>query len=204
MARKTAGRVEQCIKKVTSGAKAAVGTLAGMTTFSRMAEYCGSQRSSKLAEYCDRYRTVSDVRPLLEAILSPLNEGRVRPESTQTVEKYVEGFYLLYTEENLKPSTCAGYKTPWAIYLKKCLTKIALRDFRTVDAANLLSTIHREHAVGRTMLKHIKSFLSGVFTYAKNQDVLDGVNPIRDTMISRKAASPEETHATSRMKSLRL
>ena len=155
------------------------------------------QRSEKLAEYCDRYRTETDVRPLLEAKLRPLNEGRVRPESTQTVEKYVEDFYLPYAEENLKPSTYAGYKTLWEIYLEKRLTKITLRDFRTVDAANLLSTIHREHGVGRTMLKHIKSLLSGVFTYAKNQGVVDGVNPIRDAMISKKAASPEETHAAS-------
>jgi integrase len=151
------------------------------------------QRSEKLAEYCDRYRTESDVRPLLEAKLRPLNEGRVRPESTQAVK----GFYLPYAEENLKPSTYAGYKTLWEIYLRKRLTKITLRDFRTVDAANLLSAIHREHGVGRTMLKHIKSLLSGVFTYAKNQGVIDGVNPIRDAMISKKAASPEETHAAS-------
>ena len=154
------------------------------------------QRSEKLAEYCDRCRTETDVRPLLEAKLRPLNEGRVRPESTQTVEKYVEDFYLPFAEENLKPSTYAGYKT-LEIYLEKRLTKITLRDFRTVDAANLLSTIHREHGVGRTMLKHIKSLLSGVFTYAKNQGVVDGVNPIRDAMISKKAASPEETHAAS-------
>jgi integrase len=157
------------------------------------------QRSAKLAEYSDRYRTERDVRPLLEAKLRPINARCASPESTHTVEKYVEDFYLPYAEENLKPSTCAQYKTLWQIYVKKrseC-TKIALRDFRTVDAANLLSGIHREHLVGRSLCKHIKSLLSGVFTYAKNQGVLDGVNPIRDAMIPKKATPPQETHAAT-------
>jgi integrase len=51
--------------------------------------------------------------------------------------------------------------------------------------------------MGRTTLKHIKSFLSGVFTYAKNQGVLDGVHPIRDATIPRSARVPAETHAAT-------
>jgi len=36
-----------------------------------------------------------------------------------------------------------------------------------------------------------------MFTYAKNQGLIDGVNPVQDAMIPRQAASPEETHAAS-------
>jgi hypothetical protein len=36
-----------------------------------------------------------------------------------------------------------------------------------------------------------------VFTYAKNQGVLDGVHPIRDAVIPRKADAPAETHAAT-------
>lgn len=39
--------------------------------------------------------------------------------------------------------------------------------------------------------------MSTVFTFAKNQGVLDGVNPVKDAMIPRKAAMPEETHAAT-------
>lgn len=46
-------------------------------------------------------------------------------------------------------------------------------------------------------LKHAKSLLSGIFTYAKNLGVLDGVNPVEGTIIPRKAAAPAETHASS-------
>jgi integrase len=155
------------------------------------------QRSAKLAEVCDRYRTKADVRPLLAEKLRPINEGRMRPESTLSVAEFVEDCYLPFVRENYKPSTSIGYDKIWKKHLAPRLHKIALRDFRTVDAASLLAEVHRQHTLGRTMLKHIKAFLSGAFTYAKNQGVLDGINPVRDAMIPKKAAAPEETHAAA-------
>jgi integrase len=137
------------------------------------------------------------VRPLLAEKLRPINEGSTRPESTLPIVEFVENHYLPFVEENFKPSTIAGYWNLWEKYISPRLGKVVLRDFRTVDAAILLADVHRSVGLGRTTLKHIKAFLSGVFRYAKNQGVLDGVNPVHDAMIPRKAAAPEETHATS-------
>ncbi len=155
------------------------------------------QRSAKLAEVSDRYRCKADVRPLLAEKLRPINEGRMRPESTLPVADFVENFYLPFVEGNFKPSTIKGYKTLWNVYLAGRLDRVVLRDFRTVDAGKLLADIHRQNDLGRTTLKHIKSLLSGVFTFAKNQGAFDGVNPIRDAMIPKKANKPVDTHATS-------
>jgi integrase len=155
------------------------------------------QRSEKLAEVCDAYRTKRDVRPLLEEKLRALNEGRTRPESTLTVAAFVEDYYFPYVRENFKPSTIAGYQWQWRLYLAARLSRVTMRGFRTVDAANLLADVHRGHGVGRTTLKHIKSFLSGVFRFAKNQGVIDGVNPVHDAMIPRKAPAPPDTHAAT-------
>ncbi len=44
--------------------------------------------------------------------------------------------------------------------------EIRLRDFKTVDAANLLTTLAGK-GWGRRSLQHAKSLLSGIFTYAK-------------------------------------
>lgn len=99
--------------------------------------------------------------------------------------------------ENLRPSTAAGYKYLWEAYLASRLDQTALGDFRTVDAANLLVEIHKAHGLGRTTLKHVKAFLTSVFKYAKNQGILDGLNPVRDAMTPRKAAAPKETHAAT-------
>jgi hypothetical protein len=155
------------------------------------------QRSAKLASVCDRYRSKADVRPLLAEKLRPINERRTRPESTLPVAEFVENHYMPFVEENFKPSTVAGYKHLWEHYLSPRLSKTVLRDFRTVDAATLLADLHRAYDLGRTTLKHIKSFLSGVFSYAKNQGVLDGVNPIHEAMIPKKSSAPRETHATT-------
>jgi integrase len=155
------------------------------------------QKACKLAPYCDHYRTRGDVKPLLDAILRPLNEGRVRAESTMAIAKFVENHCLPFVEENLRPSTAAGYKYLWEAYLASRLDQTALLDFRTVDAANLLVEIHKAHGLGRTTLKHIKAFLTSVFKYAKNQGILDGLNPVRDAMTPRKAAPPKETYAVT-------
>jgi len=74
--------------------------------------------------------------------------------------------------------------------------EIRLRDFKTVDAANTLAYFAGK-GWGRSSLKHAKSLLSGIFTYAKNLGVLDGVNPVQGTIIPRKAAAPTETHAST-------
>ena len=48
------------------------------------------QKARRLAPYCDRYRTEGDVRPLLEEVLRPLNDGKARPESTLSVAQFVQ------------------------------------------------------------------------------------------------------------------
>lgn len=136
------------------------------------------------------------MRPLLAEKLRPLNERCTCPEGTLPVSEFVANCYLPFVVENLKPSTANGYQTRWQSYLALRLSRVIVRDFRTVDTGSLLAEIHREHELGRTTLKHIKSFLSGVFTYVKNQGAYDGVNPIRDAMIPEKAAKPLETYAS--------
>jgi integrase len=71
-----------------------------------------------------------------------------------------------------------------------------LRQFRTVHGEQLLSVIARDVGLGRNSLKHIKSFLSGVFKQARRLGILDSVNPIQDVSIPR-AQEPEETYAYS-------
>src|SRR6266566_5302459 len=81
------------------------------------------QKARKLVDYSDRYRTEGDVRPLLEDILRPLNEGKAAPESTLPVAKFVENYYLPFAYENCRPSTYSAYKTQWESYLSPRLTK---------------------------------------------------------------------------------
>jgi integrase len=154
------------------------------------------QRSRKLADYCDRYRSDRDVRPLLDEILGPLNAGRVDARSTMPINEFVEGHYLPFARENFKPSTINGYEKLWRT-IKSHVGDTIMRDFRTVDAGNLLSKF-AQNGWGRRSLQHAKSLLSGIFAYAKNVGVLDGVNPVQGAMIPKKAKPPEEAHAATR------
>jgi integrase len=73
---------------------------------------------------------------------------------------------------------------------------MALRDFRTVDAANVLADL-RAKGLGRRSLQHAKSQLSGIFTVAKSRGWHDGLNPVQGALIPKKAKAPQETHATT-------
>jgi integrase len=180
------GRQRGCIYKSRNGER----------WLARWREF-GKMQFRDLAPVNDSYRTKRDVQPLLDEILQPVNAGRVTRESTSSVAEYGENFWLPWIRENCKPSTVAGYRFVWESYLAPRLGKISLRDFRTFDAANILADIHREKASGRNTLKHAKGILSGIFTHARNQGVLDSPNPVQGTMIPKKAAAPAATHAAS-------
>lgn len=154
------------------------------------------QKFVKLCEFDDRYRTKADVRPLLAEKLCALNEGRTDARSTLTLALFVSDYYDPYSRESFKPSTVHGYTKLWRDALCPRVGEIRLRDFKTVDAANTLAALAAK-GWGRRSLQHAKSLLSGIFTYAKNLGVLDGVNPVQGTLIPRKAAAPGETHATT-------
>jgi integrase len=155
------------------------------------------QRCKRLAPVSDQYRTEKDLRGLVEETLGPINGGKVRPESTLTVAEFGETCWLPWVRENCKPSTVAGYETTWRLYLAPYLRKITLRDFRTVDAANLFVEILKHHKVGRTMIQHCKRRLSALFTLARNQGALDAPNPVEGAMLPKKAAAPARTHAAT-------
>lgn len=154
-------------------------------------------RCRKLADVSERYRTKRDVRPLLDEIVLPVNAGRVRAVSTQTVAEFVERFFLPHADADLKPSTAHGYRELWKLYLADRLRRVVLRDFRCADATALLAEIHREHGVGRSTLLNCKRRLSAIFAYAKQVGALDGVNPVQDAAIPRTAQPPKPTHAVT-------
>lgn len=154
-------------------------------------------RAKKLAPYNDRYRTEKDVRPILDEILRPINSGQSSPHGTMTVAKFYEVSFYPHIKAERKPSTAVAYDSIWQPYLSPLLQDHILRDFRCVDATNVLAAIHKKHEVGRKTLRNCKALLSSVFTYAKQTGVLDGINPVKDAAIPSKAAKAKTKHATT-------
>jgi hypothetical protein len=52
-----------------------------------------------------------------------------------------------------------------------------LREFRTVDASRMLRAVAKEKDLTKTSLQHIKSVLSTIFTYAKNEGAFAAASP---------------------------
>jgi integrase len=118
-------------------------------------------------------------------------------QSTMPIAEFVEKVYLpKYVQEQLRPSTRKSYRDIWESCLKGRMGKMTLRGFRTVHGEQMFADIARQTNLGKHSLKHIKSFLSGVFKQAKRLGILDGVNPMMDVSIPR-AAEPAETYAYS-------
>jgi integrase len=150
------------------------------------------QQSRKLADYSDRYRTEKDVRPLLNDILRPLNEGKMDARSTMTLAQFVEGHYLPYVERELKPATYDGYRKLWQQRLKAPAGNVVLRDFTTKKAHDVLSDL-RDNGLGRRSIYHARALLSGIFSHAINLGVLNGQNPVSEVKLPR-TKPPQQTH----------
>ena len=148
--------------------------------------------------YGGEYRTKKSVAEFVKELLAPINSGKLNPESTQTVTEFVERIYFPeFVNRQLRASTQKMYLDTWTVHLKQQpLVKLTLRDFRTVHGEQLLANIARQSNLCRNSLRHLKSFLSGVFKQAKRLGILDGINPIQDVSIP-KAPESAETHAES-------
>jgi integrase len=145
----------------------------------------------------DQYRTKASVKSFADEILAPINAGRTNAQSTMRVVDFVEQIYFPeYADVELRPSTRKGYRDMWRVHIKHRLEQMTLRGFRTVDGHGMMREIARDGELARNSLKHIKSFLSGVFKQAKRLGILDGINPVQDVGIPR-SKQPADTHAYS-------
>lgn len=163
----------------------------------------GKQRSKRIASIAE-YRRESDVIPLVEDFLRPINRGMMTTESIMTLERFVDEVFLLHVESQTRPSTYKGYRDICNNHLKPRVGSIRMRDFRTVHGERLLQQIAAQSGLARASLKHIKSVLSAVFKHAKRSGAIDGVNPVQDVSIPAGAPESEDTYAYSLDEVLRM
>lgn len=140
-----------------------------------------------------RFKTKRSVEHLAEPYLKKVNAaGSVRASTTQTVNDFIEHVYFPNVDK--RPSTIHGYKHIFAKQIKSNLDDQRIWDFRPVDGQVLLEKIAKGNPhLAHTTLKHIKHFLTGVFTFAVQRGLRD-TNPMRDVAIP-KGAESKDTHA---------
>jgi len=97
--------------------------------------------------------------------------------------------------QSLEQSTRDGYDDVWELHLKPLLADFTLGSFRPVNCTRILEQL-RDKRLGKRSLQHIKSFLSGVYTFARTHGHFDGANPVNGIKLP-KTPPPDETYAYS-------
>jgi integrase len=143
---------------------------------------------------CKDFFDIAEVGQCRAQFMQTINRDRLNANSRITLATFVEGAYLPWTKEERRASTSKGHHEIWRNYLRERVGNLRVREFRTVDASRLLRAIAKERDLTRTTLQHIKSVLSAIFIYAKNEGVFDGANPVDGALVPRNAREPGQSH----------
>jgi len=172
--------------------------MAFCTNSRRILEQDGSTNLNRASKHLGRsedFRNISDVEHCRALFMQTVNRDRLSANSRISLTSFVEGAYLPWTKEERRASTSKGHHEIWTNHIREHVGDLRLREFRTVDASRMLRAIATKRALTKTTLQHIKSVLSTIFTYAKNEGAFDGANPVDGVLIPRHAKEPGETHA---------
>src|SRR5438552_3484726 len=164
----------------------------------RISQADGSSQLKRVSKYLGRsndFSNIFEVEQCRESFMQTVNRDRLSANSRITLTAFVEGAYLPWTKEERRASTSKGHEEIWINYLRNHVGELRLREFRTVDASRMLRAIAKERDLTKTTLQHIKSVLSTIFTFAKNDGAFDGANPVDGVLIPWDAREPGETHA---------
>ncbi len=128
--------------------------------------------------------------------MQAINDRYVRVNSMDPpFAAFVDEVYL--TSEHVKAlsqSTRDEYEGMWNRYLRDWAGDETLGSIRPSTVNKLLEEIVRDHDLGKYTVQHVKSLLSGVFTFARNNGHFDGANPVTGVKLP-KARRKSETYA---------
>ncbi len=164
----------------------------------RISQEDGSSKLNHVSKHLGRskdFSNILEVERCRASFMLTVNRDRLSPNSRMTLTAFVEGAYLPWTKEERRASTSKGHHEVWINHLRDRVGQLRLREFRTADASRMLRAIAKEKDLTKTTLQHIKSVLSTIFIYAKNEGAFDGANPVDEVLIPRHAREPGETHA---------
>ena len=144
------------------------------------------QCAQRLAHKRD-YPRKSEVIPLKNEFMAKLNRIGFTPEVSVGLLEFVEKVYFPAIEKRLAPGTVRGYKEAWRCHIRRRVSRFRVRDFRTADGEHLMSVIEHERGnqLAHATYRWIKVTLSSIFTHARRQGLIDGVNPMQGVSIPK-------------------
>jgi len=138
------------------------------------------RKAKKLGEYSDKFRSKKDLSEEITKVLGAINSKHGRPTSDATMQHFIEHSYLPDVRLKKQPSTVKGYTDIYEDHVKHRIGGLRLREFRTVDGQRILDSIANDNPeLTHMSLLHMKSFLSGVFSFARRIGAIDAANPMQ-------------------------
>ena len=161
------------------------------------------RKAVKLVDISREYQTEKSVEALAQEKLLSHNLGTHRPESTDNVDSYLQGF-LERGEggrgKKLKKSTLGAYQDAYKL-VQPYLPQMQLRQVRVVDIDRLLQDVAEDTDFAKTTYANLKNFLSSAFRHAARQGIINS-NPVRDAAIPQGKAADTyayNVHEVARM-----
>ena len=153
------------------------------------------RRRAKRLGSLESFPSAAHVEPLRVNFMQRINHDRCDPDSSMTLAEFVDRCYLPWAEAERRASTSKGYQEIWENHMSPRIGMLRVRDVRTVHVSRMLRAIAAENDLAKNTLQHIKSVLSGIFTFAKNEGAFDGANPVQGALLPSKAREAKETFA---------
>ncbi len=149
----------------------------------------------RLAPVDNRYKSKRSVELLAKPYLDRVNSASKSPDASQRLADFIE--YVYFPTVRKRRSTIFGYRHIFEHHLKPRLGDIRIWDFTVADGHRLLQAIAHDNHLGSKTLKNIKAFLTGLFTFARNEGGLKlPENPMWDVSLP-KGKAPKATYAYS-------
>jgi integrase len=146
------------------------------------------RRSRKLCRVSDEYRTKSDVWPLADDVLRPINRNEVTPEGGITVGDFVEKYFLPFVKAKRKPSTEKFYRDAFDNHVSARAGHVRLKDFTARHAQEILDA---STSLAHGSVLRLKTTMSAIFSHAIRLGFLIGANPVRETRAEGRRTDPE-------------
>jgi integrase len=158
-------------------------------------EVAWRQTSSAIGRI-DEFPRQRDIKSVFDGFMDRINDQYDRIHSGDPpLVAFIEQTYLCSQYVlALSHSTIAEYQGMWKRYLHDHLQGETLSSVRPVTVNNLLESIVKKHGLSKTTIQHIKAFLSGVCSFARNHGHFDGANPVTGVKLP-KAHAEGETYA---------
>lgn len=154
------------------------------------------RKAVKLTDISREYQTVKSVEALAQEKLLPHNLGTHRPESTDSLDTFLQTF-LQRGEggrgKKLKKSTLGAYRDAYKL-LQPYLRDIRVNQVRVADIDRLLQEVAEDTDFAKTTYANLKNFLSSAFRQGARQGIIN-FNPVRDAAIPH--GNTANTHAYS-------